>query len=252
MRRSNLPSSESRALVAHRLRYLVGDQPDDGDPIREVDIDPEPLPPARFSRMHLAVVTVLVLVGLVAAGWALLRSRPVQITGPPAVVAVSTPEATGRPPTAGSPTPATIVVHVAGAVRRPGLVRLGDRSRVQDAIDAAGGLTKAARPGDLNLAQVLSDGQQVLIGTARHPVAEVRQDSGSPPANGGSMPAGGIDLNRASATELEQLPGIGPVTAASIVGWRQQRGRFGSVVELQQVDGIGPKTYARIAPYVRV
>jgi competence protein ComEA len=252
MRRSNLPSAESRALVANRLRYLVGDQADQDDPMEDVDVGVEPLPAPRFSRMHVGVVTVLVLVGLVAAGWALLRSRPVQVTSPQAAVAVSTPVATGQPSSAGSATPATIVVHVAGAVRRPGLVRLGDRSRVQDAIDAAGGLTKAARPGDLNLAQVLSDGQQVLIGTANHPVAQVREGGGSPPTAGGSMQAGAIDLNRASAAELEQLPGVGPVTAANIVGWRQQRGRFGSVSELQQVDGIGPKIYARIAPYVRV
>src|SRR4051794_5212168 len=103
MRRSNLPSPQSRALVANRLRYLVGDQAENGDPIEEVDIDVEPLPVSRFSRIHVAVVTVLVLVGLVSAGWALLRSRPVQIPGPPAAVAVSTPEATVRPTTAGSP-----------------------------------------------------------------------------------------------------------------------------------------------------
>jgi competence protein ComEA len=61
-----------------------------------------------------------------------------------------------------------------------------------------------------------------------------------------------VDLNRATATELEQLPGVGPVTAANIVGWRDQHGPFAAVSELQQVDGIGPKTYARIAPHVRV
>jgi competence protein ComEA len=166
-------------------------------------------------------------------------------------VAVSTPAATGQLSSPGGPSPTTIVVHVAGAVRRPGLVRLAERSRVQDAIDAAGGLTRAARPGQLNLAQLLTDGQQVLIGTAEHPTTEVREGSG-PPVAGGSMQSAAIDLNHASATELEQLPGVGPVTAANIVAWRQQRGRFGSVSELQQVDGIGPKIYARIAPLVRV
>ena len=113
-------------------------------------------------------------------------------------------------------------------------------------------LTREARPGQLNLAQLLTDGQQVLIGTARHPVTEVR-DGGVPPSGrNGSTPSATIDLNRAAATELEQLPGVGPVTAANIVGWREQHGRFASVTELQQVDGIGPKTYARIAPHVRV
>jgi competence protein ComEA len=130
-------------------------------------------------------------------------------------------------------------------------VQLQKRSRVQDAIDAAGGLTRDARPGQLNLAQVLSDGQQVLIGTARHPATEVRQ-GGGPPTTNGSTPSAAVDLNQATATELEQLPGVGPVTAANILGWRKQHGRFASVSELQQVDGIGPKTYARIAPHVRV
>ena len=165
---------------------------------------------------------------------------------------VSTPAASRSSPSSGRVTPTTILVHVAGAVRRPGLVRLGERSRVQDAIAAAGGLTRSARPGHLNLAQVLTDGQQVLIGTAQHPVTEVRGGDGPPTATSGSPPLAAVDLNRATVTELEQLPGVGPVTAANIVGWREQRGRFTAVSELQQVDGIGPKTYARIAPHVRV
>ena len=251
MRRTNPPSADSRALVADRLRYLVGSQPDQADLVEDVDV--EPLPVARFSRLHLGIVTVLVLLGLLAAGWALLRARPIAIPSPGAAVAVTTPAVTTGPSSSErSATPTTIVVHVAGAVRRPGLVQLGERSRVQDAIDAAGGLIRNAWPGQLNLAQVLTDGQQVLIGTAQHPVAEVREGGGPPPVTSGSTPAAAIDLNRATATELEQLPGVGPVTAANIVGWREQRGRFASVPELQQVDGIGPKIYARIAPHVRV
>jgi competence protein ComEA len=251
MRRSNPPSADSRALVVDRLRYLVGSQAHQADLVEE-DVDVEPLPVPRFSRVHLGVVTVLVLLGLLAAGWALLRSRPVAVPSPGAAITVSTPAPTGHSSSGRAATPTTIVVHVAGAVRRPGLVKLGERSRVQDAIDAAGGLTSKARPGQLNLAQVLTDGQQVLIGTEHHPVSEVREGGGPPAASGVNTPSAAIDLNRATAAELEQLPGVGPVTAASIVGWREQRGRFTSVSELQQVDGIGPKTYARIAPHVRV
>ena len=131
-------------------------------------------------------------------------------------------------------------------------MRLGEGSRVQDAIAAAGGMTRAARLADLNLAQLLTDGQQVLIGTSRHPVTEVRGGGGPVPGTGGNTASAVVDLNRASEAELDQLPGVGPVTAANIVSWRQQHGRFGSVSELQQVDGIGAKTYARIAPHVRV
>jgi competence protein ComEA len=250
MRRSNLPSAESRAQVVDRLRYLVGDQA--AHPDRPADVDVEPLPAPRFSRSHLGVVTVLVLVGLLISGWALLRSRPVSIASTEAAVRTSTPSAAGQLSSPSGPTPTTIVVHVAGAVRRPGLVRLRDGSRVQDAIAAAGGLTSVARPGDLNLAQLLSDGQQVLIGTAQHPVTEVREGGGPVQPTVGTSLSATVDLNRATATELEQLPGVGPVTAANIIGWRQQHGRFASTSELQQVDGIGPKTYARIAPHVRV
>jgi len=132
---------------------------------------------------------------------------------------------------------------------------LPDSSRVQDAIDAAGGLTHQADPDELNLAQRLSDGQQVLIGTARHPAGEVREQPGSTSGAGGATgPAakGALDLNRASQSQLEELPEIGPVTAQAILAWRQEHGRFTRIEELQEVDGIGPKTYAQLAPHVRV
>jgi len=250
MRRSHVPVADSRALVVDRLRYLVGDRAEETEVAEQIEV--EPLPPPRFSRLHVGVVAVLVVSRLLVAGWVLLRSRPVPIACPAAPLTLSTPAPAGGGSASSAPNATTIVVHVAGAVRRPGLVRLREGSRVHDALSAAGGLTRAARPGDLNLAQLLTDGQQVLIGTAEQPVTEVRDGGGPPPTGGGNSPAAAVDLNRATATELEQLPGVGPVTAANIVGWRQQHGRFRSVSELQQVDGIGPKTYAQIAPHVRV
>ena len=150
-----------------------------------------------------------------------------------------------------------IVVHVLGAVRRPGLVRLPEGSRVQDAIDATGGLLPSADPGEINLAQPLGDGQQVVIGTKAHPGGEVRQTGADGGGSGGTTPGGGasvgqIDLNSASASQLDTLPGVGPVTAERIIAWRTEHRRFSRVEELQEVDGIGPKTYAQIAPRVRV
>ena len=125
---------------------------------------------------------------------------------------------------------------------------------MQDAIDAAGGLTGAARPGRLNLAQLLTDGQQVVIGTARDTgergAGRRRRQQGR--SAGSPVPSATLDLNRATAAQLEQLPGVGPVTAASHHRLADRARPVHRVEELQEVDGIGPKTYAQIAPHVRV
>ena len=123
MTRSSAPSTDGRAVVVDRLRYLVGNQTQPQELIEEVEVDPLPLAP-RFHRLHLGVVTVLVILGLLAAGWALLRSRPVAFPKPDAGVTVSTPAPAGPLSSGSGVTPTTIVVHVAGAVRRPGLVQL--------------------------------------------------------------------------------------------------------------------------------
>jgi competence protein ComEA len=210
------------------------------------------LPRQRFSRMHVGVVSTLLILGMLTAGWLLLRARPVAIANPGDVVTISTPAQTVATPTATpSKGPTKIVVHVLGAVRHPGLVRLPEKSRVQDAIDAAGGLTRQADPGELNLAKLLSDGQQLVIGTSREPAGEVRDQSGSG-TGGDPASTGALDLNHASQSQLEELPGVGPVTAQAILTWREQHGRFSRIEELQEVDGIGPKTFAQIAPHARV
>jgi competence protein ComEA len=229
-----------------------------------------------FGRAHLGVVCGLLLLGLVLACLAVLRARPVALAGPGLTMSQSVAGSTapsGTSTTAGHTTRPTgqttgptvtasasqsgarIVVHVLGAVRRPGLVRLPEGSRVQDAIDAAGGLLPSADPAEINLAQPLGDGQQVYIGTTAHPSGEVRQTgaggSGATTAGGGET-GGQIDLNSATASQLDTLPGVGPVTAERIIAWRTEHRRFSRVEELQEVDGIGPKTYAQIAPHVRV
>lgn len=146
-------------------------------------------------------------------------------------------------------------MHVLGAVRRPGVVTLPERARVRDAVSAAGGFARSAAPGDLNLAAVLEDGQQVRIGTAKKPGGEIRSGSAPGPAGaatGRPDDGGVVDLNQATQADLETLPGVGPVTAEKILAWRSEHGRFTRVEELQEVDGIGPKTYAELSPHARV
>lgn len=255
------PPTPVPTAVAHTAPTPVG--PADTE-LGEVDDVP---PLRRFGRVHLGVVCVLLLAGLLWAGWSMLRARPVALASPVSVslsAPASSPLPTTAPPapaptTPAGATPVGLVVHVLGAVRRPGLVSLAAHARVQDAVDAAGGFTRDADPGDLNLAQVLQDGQQVVIGTAARPTGEVRSSGGvgTPGEDGsgasdeatGSAP---LDLNAATAAQLEELPGVGPVTAAKITAWRTEHGHFSRVEELQEVDGIGPKTYAEIAPHVRV
>jgi competence protein ComEA len=210
------------------------------------------LPRPGFSRMHVGVIGVLLVLGLLSAGWLLLRARPVALASPGEVVTMGTPLQSAPTESPSSSASATrLVVHVLGAVRDPGLVRLPENSRVQDAIDAAGGLTGRAHPGELNLAQLVADGQQLVIGTTDDPAGEVR-DGREAGAGSGQPAMATLDLNRANQAQLEELPGIGPVTAQAILTWRQQHGRFSRIEELQEVDGIGPKTYAQLAPHVRV
>lgn len=182
-------------------------------------------------------VAGLALVALLAAGlagWALLRAQPraVSVPLPPQAVASARPAS-----------PKLLVVEVTGAVRRPGIVRLAPGSRVVDALAAAGGLRPGTPPGSVNLAALLSDGQQVVVGA---PAAA----PGAPP---GSAPTGGpLDLNAATLAQLDALPGVGPVLAQRILDWRTAHGRFNKVDDLGEVGGIGPRKLADLRARVRV
>ena len=143
-------------------------------------------------------------------------------------------------------------MHVLGAVSSPGVVTLPEGARVHEAVEAAGGMRPDARPGSLNLAAIVADGSQIVIGDKKDPGGEV---SGQGAGGGASGAPGGsdavIDLNTASAEQLQTLPGVGPVTATNIIDWRTANGRFNSVSELTEVSGIGPKTLARLQDRVR-
>ena len=180
--------------------------------------------PGRRGALALVAVGV---VAAVLAGVVLVRGR-------------SSEQPLAAPAVAGEVTSSAgpqLVVDVEGKVRRPGLVRLPDGARVDDAIRAAGGVLPGVSTASLNLAQKVSDGQQVLVGL----------DVVAAGGGGGGASAGGLlDLNLATVDDFDGLPGIGPVLAQRIVDWRTEHGRFASVDQLQEVSGIGSAKYSSI------
>ncbi|HHS97126.1 MAG TPA: ComEA family DNA-binding protein [Chloroflexi bacterium] len=164
--------------------------------------------------------------------------------GPP--VAVITPDPTATPlPT---PTPLPLRVYVCGAVREPGVYRLPPGSLVEDAIRAAGGPTDEADLVRINLARELLDQQQVYV-------PSVSETTPYPTLSGGVAPTSTpsrIDLNTATAAELEALPHVGPALAQEIVAYREAYGPFRSVEDLLNVPGIGPSTLEEIRPWVEI
>lgn len=142
--------------------------------------------------------------------------------------------------------PIPLVVHVAGAVHHPGLVTLPGEARVADALAAAGGALEDADLDALNLARFLTDGERLLV-----PRLGVGAEGGA--AGGGAWLADGrLDVNLATVTDLDELPGIGPVLAERIVAHREASGPYSSVEGLGAVRGIGPKLLAEIAPLLSV
>lgn len=148
--------------------------------------------------------------------------------------------------------PTTIIVSITGAVLAPGLVALPAGSRVADAIAAAGGLRDGVDITGLNLAAVLTDGANVVIGVPGQGVVAGPGAPGTAPVAVGAPSSGPINLNSADQATLETLPGVGPVTAAAILEWRRTSGPFTSVAELREVPGIGPTRFATLSPLVTV
>ncbi|UFN44388.1 helix-hairpin-helix domain-containing protein [Nocardioides okcheonensis] len=215
----------------------------------------------QLGPLHLAVVSVVVAAAVALAAWWAVRDQaePVAVApasaGEPGPAGDPSPLAS-LPPTAGEPAGATgagagqdaateVVVDVAGKVRRPGIAVLPSGSRVVDALEAAGGARRGVDLSSLNLARLLVDGEQILVGQAA-PAGPAGAVGTPPPAAGSAL----VNLNFADQTALESLPGVGPVTAGAILAWRSEHGGFTSVDELLEVDGIGEATLAEIAPHV--
>ena len=178
----------------------------------------------ELSRSQLALYAVIAIaVLIVGARW--IRSAD---GGSPGEAALSF--AADSPP--GAERGGDVVVHVAGAVRRPGVYRLPAGSRVTDAVRRAGGFSGGANRDGINLAARRSDGQQVVV-----------PGRGTTPAGSGAgAQSGPISLGSATVEQLDQIEGIGPVTAQKIIEFRDQHGGLSSVEQLDEVNGIGPST----------
>jgi competence protein ComEA len=235
-----------RPSLAHRLGGWIGDQ----------------VPETLRGRVGLDPGAVLLVVALVAIGalatafvvlrmggdaQAVPRRSALDATESPSpLVPVATPVAragaTASPLAAGS----SVTVDVAGKVRHPGVATLPVGSRVVDALRKAGGARGRVDLTGLNLARVLVDGEQILVGRSATPGGLAASASTAAPDATGAL----VNINTATLDQLDSLPGVGPVTAQKILEWRAAHGAFSSVDELMEVDGIGEKTLADLAPHV--
>lgn len=138
----------------------------------------------------------------------------------------------------------TVTVRVEGAVRQPGSIALVNGMRVIDAIDACGGILPNAKMEGVDISAELTEGQVIRIASA-HVMEKVEADTAA------EVSDGRININTASAGELERLPGIGPVLANAIVSYRNTNGRFASIADIQRVKGIGKKKYEKMQSMIR-
>jgi competence protein ComEA len=252
--------AEPRGPSRRELRRPVADDPMLGrvaDRLREWRTD------ARFGVVVLVAIALLAGVAWYRIG---ISGSGGKADAAPAAVSTTAPATTlpgaasGAVATAATATakgqPTSLAVHVAGAVAHPGVVELRAGARVIDAVEAVGGASADGDLDRLNLAAKVVDGQRVYV-------AKVGQsDPGLGAGDGGTVDPGGssagataggkVNVNTATQAQLEELPGIGPTFAQSIIAERQRRGGFRSVNDLRSVRGIGDKRFADLAPLVAV
>jgi competence protein ComEA len=244
-----------------------------------------------ITAHHVTVVALVLAAAMAVAAWIAVRSAPAAVS-PPRQASLQLPagsESPGVPaaaPTvepvdASSPAPAVsggavpggavpggagaesasigaaVFVHVIGKVRRPGVVELADGSRVIDAVEEAGGARPGVRLGTLNLARPVVDGEQIAVGVpmaAAAAPAPVGAAPTSPPVAGSTtgVPGSLVNINTADQLQLEELPGVGPVTATAIIEWRTEHGGYSTVDELLEVSGIGEITLEELRDFVTI
>jgi len=194
--------------------------------------------PVRVASMAAAIVVVMIV------AWRVLAAPAAG--APEAQLPLATRSAANGAVASATSRGAEVVVHVAGAVVSPGVYRLSDGARTIDAISAAGGARGDADVARVNLAARLSDGLRVyvpMIGETAAPIVDGSSDAATP---------GPINLNVATAEQLDALPGVGPATATAIIAYRRDHGPFGSVDQLLEVPGIGPSKLAQIRSLIVV
>jgi competence protein ComEA len=270
-------------LPAERLHRRLGAQPDSEADGTDADTDPNSLLPrwlpdgsaqhggwlarvrADPGRSGAIALAAIAAVAVLVTIFTLMRDQPAPVMSaklPPVDAVASASRGPSSTPTAKPNQP--VVVSVVGLVHTPGLVTLAPGARIADALKAAGGVTDGADTIGLNMARQVDDGEQIVVGIA--PV------KGQPPVLGSSVGSGSaapstpssasrpnkpgraeaVNLNTATVQQLDALPGVGPVTAAAIVAWRDANGKFTSVDQLAEVDGIGPARLEKLRPLVRV
>src|SRR4051794_31936644 len=209
----------------------------------------------EISRSSLATYAVFALV-VVVVGWRVIhREAPAGAAAGPSPATSAGGVRSGSDGGVRMACPAAYgsTVHVAGAVRHPGVYRLAASARVQDAVRRAGGARRGADVNAINLAAKVADGQQIVVptrsagGVAAAPAADAAGAGGGPTG----APSAPISLNSATAELLDTLDGVGPATARKIIEWRTQHGGFRSVADLGQVPGIGPKKLAALRDRVQ-
>lgn len=204
--------------------------------------------PDSLTRYRGYILWTVILLFLVGAAVTYIFNRP---ESKPIPIITPTPRPTPTP--LPSPTPIVLVVQVSGAVARPGIVRLPEGSRVDDAIKAAGGLRGDADELRVNLAKRVADGELIVVPRiGETPPAPVPTTPGAratatvPPA------PSSININTATVEELDRLPGIGPTTARNIIAYRQANGPFQKIEDVTKVSGIGPALYNDIKNLITI
>jgi competence protein ComEA len=218
--------------------------------------------PGRAGVIALAVVGVIAVLVTV---FTVVRDKPPPVVSaklpPVQMVSSASPKPDAQAPGPDEP----VVVSVVGLVHKPGLVTLKPGARIADALTAAGGALDGADLLGLNMARRVVDGEQIIVGIAGPPGEPTAMGSSISPEPGAAAPEGTpatpgnapppgdlVNLNTATAEELETLPGIGPVTAEAIIAWRDANGQFTSIDQLGDVDGIGPARLEKLRDRVRV